>query len=164
MASKTPSKSKSSSNSELAKLRAENKKLKQELETNIDDSMPPPVPIIVNVNAIPTILSLVQMIIGCLYGTFIGVIGILAICNVSNISTYIPNFDNYNLSIQSAGVALLLTAILVIAVVTLFYVLFKKIQKDNKKHVALCICAIIFGGLFNLIGSIICLCDENRKN
>jgi len=49
------------------------------------------------------------------------------------------------------------------ALASYFYSMFKKTQKDNKRHIALCVCAIIFGGVFNLIAGIVMLCDNNRK-
>jgi len=157
MASKTPSKSKKPSpKSELTRLREENERLKQTLN-------PKPVPDVLKVSTVPTTLSMVEMIIGCILGVCIGISGILAIANIfASVLPFNPN--DYNLGTQEIGAIMIMIAIVEVAVTVLFYNLFRKIEKDNKKHIALCVCAIIFGGIFNLIGGIICLCDANRKN
>jgi len=120
------------------------------------------------VSNVPGILALVGLILGC-----IGAVALLGNA-ISFMLFYEYDYyydDSGNIIWEDVthpymgiGILMIFLSLIVLATSIVFFILFKKIEKDTKKHTALCVCGIIFGGLFVLIGSIICLCDGNRKN
>ncbi|MDR3249797.1 MAG: hypothetical protein LBS95_01825 [Mycoplasmataceae bacterium] len=105
--------------------------------------------------------SLVGMILNCVIaGLFI----VMAICMLALGKSFIDvDLGMTGNVVMIYGIAYLIVGLIAPIPVIIIYMLFKKSVNDKEQHIALCVCAIIFGGIFNIVAAIIFLVNNNSK-
>jgi threonine/homoserine/homoserine lactone efflux protein len=111
-------------------------------------------------------LSLVGMVIGIISGFLVIIFGVVFIVFFNTIINNIPD-DGFNIFkdvTSSYGIIIIVAGVVGMIPGIIFHYLFKKAIDDNKTHIVLCVLAIIFGGIFNIIASILFLVNNNSSN